>query len=703
MQPNARLHWWRGTLRRSRAVVALFALVGLVGLVAACGSAASGSTAGTSSTAAAGSGGGPVTIVDHWKRTVEVPRAPQRVVVMEWEGLITKSMRIFGVESTLVGVDTATKKMGFRAKLVPSIDKATDIGSAWSGVNYEQLAGLKPDVVFLEAWVASQENRAMHQQVIDKIEALGIPVIVLVSPSNYDRPNISTAWEHITITGQVFGKQAEAKRLVDRLERGLDVVRTRTEDIPEADRTPVAYFATINNVMGTKSIQSYLLTDVVHAKNVAGAGTFVTISEEQLLALDPDAMVLAGHEGYLDPSLVYAGRHAGLNWANLAQLRAVKGKRLTALGYDEWRATVETPIALLKIAQLAYPEKFADIDVATEEVAFYREVYGLDEAGAKVAIEAQKYVRGARGLRDDLRRPRPHDQHDQHGRGADRHHHLDPRCALPRLPPADQGGPDRGFVMLQIDRLSFGYPGRQVLDEVSFTVRSGELRALFGPNGTGKSTLFRCILGLLRHRGTVMLDRVDLRTLPPTAVAKRIAYVPQQHTTPFPFTVFDMVLMGRTPHLGGVFGPRRADLEVCERVLDAVGLTTDSHRPYPTLSGGQRQLVLIARALAQESDLLLLDEPTASLDFGNQGLVWSRIRALATAGSGILVCTHDPNQVLRYCDQVLALGREGRVVADGVPVETVTTELVSALYPEIDRYEPGRATGLTTGDSRTPR
>lgn len=654
MQPNARLHWWRGTLRRSRAVVALFALVGLVGLVAACGSAASGSTAGTSSTAAAGSGGGPVTIVDHWKRTVEVPRAPQRVVVMEWEGLITKSMRIFGVESTLVGVDTATKKMGFRAKLVPSIDKATDIGSAWSGVNYEQLAGLKPDVVFLEAWVASQENRAMHQQVIDKIEALGIPVIVLVSPSNYDRPNISTAWEHITITGQVFGKQAEAKRLVDRLERGLDVVRTRTEDIPEADRTPVAYFATINNVMGTKSIQSYLLTDVVHAKNVAGAGTFVTISEEQLLALDPDAMVLAGHEGYLDPSLVYAGRHAGLNWANLAQLRAVKGKRLTALGYDEWRATVETPIALLKIAQLAYPEKFADIDVATEEVAFYREVYGLDEAGAKVAIEAQKYVRGARGLRDDLRRPRPH---DQHGRGADRHHHLDPRCALPRLPPADQGGPDRGFVMLQIDRLSFAYPGH----------------------------------------------RVDLRTLPPTAVAKRIAYVPQQHTTPFPFTVFDMVLMGRTPHLGGVFGPRRADLEVCERVLDAVGLTTDSHRPYPTLSGGQRQLVLIARALAQESDLLLLDEPTASLDFGNQGLVWSRIRALATAGSGILVCTHDPNQVLRYCDQVLALGREGRVVADGVPVETVTTELVSALYPEIDRYEPGRATGLTTGDSRTPR
>ncbi|HMR67291.1 MAG TPA: ABC transporter substrate-binding protein [Anaerolineae bacterium] len=358
-------------------------------LLAACGGSGSAAPA---SEPAASSPSGTAKITDHWQRTIEVPRNPQRVVVMEWEGLVTKSMKIFGVESALVGVDTATKKMGFREKLIPSIATAIDIGSAWSGVNYEQLAGLDPDVVFLEAWVASDENRAMHQEVIDKIESLGIPVIVLISPSNFDQPNISTAWEHITIAGEVFGKQEEAARLVARLEQGLDIVRERTKDIPDTQRTPMVFFSTVNYVMGSKSIQAYLLTEVVGAKNIAGPGTFVTISEEQLLALNPEAMVIAGHEGYLDPALVYAGKHAGLNWANLAEMQAIKAKRLTSLGYDEWRATVETPIALLKIAKLAYPDRFADIDLEAEEIAFYREVYGFDEAQAKAALEAQKYI-----------------------------------------------------------------------------------------------------------------------------------------------------------------------------------------------------------------------------------------------------------------------------------------------------------------------
>lgn len=331
-------------------------------------------------------------VTDHWDRTVDVPVNPRRVVVLEWEGLITKSMRIFGVDDTLVGVDSATKKMGYRGKLVPSIEQATDLGSPWSGVNYEQLAKLRPDVVFLEAWVASTENRIMHQEVIKKIESLGLPVVVLISPSNFDKPDIKTAWQHITIAGQVFGKEKEAEELIKRLDTGLSRVTERTKDIPAKDRTPVAYFATINNVMGTKSIQSYLLTEVVGARNVAGGGTFITISEEKLLALDPDAMVVAGHEGYLDPQLIHSGRHAGLNWANLAEMRAIKTKRLAPLGYDEWRATIETPIAVLKMAKLAYPDRFADVDVAAEEIAFYREVYGFDEAAAREAIEAQKYV-----------------------------------------------------------------------------------------------------------------------------------------------------------------------------------------------------------------------------------------------------------------------------------------------------------------------
>ncbi|WP_344167756.1 ABC transporter substrate-binding protein [Pilimelia columellifera] len=333
-----------------------------------------------------------ISIKDHWERTVQVPVNPDRVVVLEWEGLITKSMRIFGVDGALVGVDSATKKMGYRGKLVPSIEKATELGSPWSGVNYEQLAKLRPDVVFLEAWVASEENRKMHQEVITKIESLGLPVVVLLSPSNFDQPDIKTAWQHITITGEVFGKQKEAEALVKRLDTGLARVTDRTKDIPAAERTPVAYFATTNNVMGAKSIQSYLLTEIVGARNVAGGGTFITLSEEKLLALDPDAMIVAGHEGYLDLNLIYGGKHAGLNWANLAEMRAIKTKRLVALGYDEWRATIETPIALLKMAKLAYPDRFADVDVAAEEVTFYRDVYGLDDAGARAAIEAQKHV-----------------------------------------------------------------------------------------------------------------------------------------------------------------------------------------------------------------------------------------------------------------------------------------------------------------------
>lgn len=199
-------------------------------------------------------------------------------------------------------------------------------------------------------------------------------------------------WEHITIVGDLFDKRDEADQLVARLEQGLNLVRERTQDIPEAEQTPMLFFSTANYIMGSKSIQSHFLTDIVRARNIAGTGTFVTISEEQLLALNPDAMVIAGHDGYLDLSLIYAGRHVGLNWANVGEMRAIKEQQLVALGYDEWRATIETPIALLKIAKLAYPDRFADIDIEAEEVAFYREVYGLDEAQARAAIAAQKFA-----------------------------------------------------------------------------------------------------------------------------------------------------------------------------------------------------------------------------------------------------------------------------------------------------------------------
>jgi len=238
-------------------------------------------------------------------------------------------------------------------------------------------------------------------------------------------------------------------------------------------------------------------------------------------------------------------------------------------------------------------------------------------------------------------------------------------------------------VTLEVRGLSFAYGKHRVLDRIDLALRSGELCALFGPNGTGKSTLYRCILGHLRHGGTVTLDGENLARLRPAEVARRVSYVPQQHTNPFPFTVLDMVLMGRTPHLGGVFGPRRQDIQACERVLAQVGMAAERDRLYHTLSGGQRQLVLIARALAQDCHVLLLDEPTASLDFGNQMFVWRTVRDLARQDRAVLVCTHEPNHVLWFCDRVLVLGRDGHPLADGTPAEVITGGLVSALYPAV--------------------
>lgn len=331
-------------------------------------------------------------VEDHWGREVVLPEKVERAVVMEWEGLVAKSMFLFGIDEAIVGVDTATKKQPFRNHLVPAIANATDIGSAWSGINYESLAALDPDVVFLEAWVASEENRELHATEIGKIEAMGIPVIVFLSPSNFDQPNIATAWEHIEMVGKVFGYEDEAARLVEEMESRVKLIRDRTSTIPEDQKADVVLFATIDNVMGPKSIQSYFLTEIVNANNLVESGTFVTISDEQMLKLNPDTLIVLGHDGYLDPARIYGGEKVGLNWANLAQMDAIANRRLVSLGYDEWRATIETPIGLLKMAKTIYPDRFTDIDLREEELRLYRDVYGMSDDEAVAALEAQEYT-----------------------------------------------------------------------------------------------------------------------------------------------------------------------------------------------------------------------------------------------------------------------------------------------------------------------
>jgi iron complex transport system ATP-binding protein len=234
--------------------------------------------------------------------------------------------------------------------------------------------------------------------------------------------------------------------------------------------------------------------------------------------------------------------------------------------------------------------------------------------------------------------------------------------------------------MLGVDKLAFGFPGRTVGRDVSFSLAAGEAMCVLGPNGGGKTTLFRTILGLLEsHAGSVRLNGDDIAALPRAEIARRIGYVPQGHSAYFAFTVRDFVLMGRTAHLGVFAVPGRKDRELVERVLESLGIVQLADRPVTEISGGERQLALVARALAQEPRLLVLDEPTASLDFGNQVRVLQKISALAATGISILFSSHDPDHAFLTSDRVMLLA-SGRTLEIGPPAEVIRPDSLKRLY-----------------------
>lgn len=235
-------------------------------------------------------------------------------------------------------------------------------------------------------------------------------------------------------------------------------------------------------------------------------------------------------------------------------------------------------------------------------------------------------------------------------------------------------------MKLVLDRLDFGYSGKPVGQDVSLSVEAGEILCLLGPNGGGKTTLFKTLLGLLPiQAGSVTLDGVELRHRPRRELARLMAYVPQAHTAYFPYSVLDIVLMGRTAHLGLFATPSAQDMAVAAAVLATLQIADLRDAVYTQISGGQRQLVMIARALAQEPRFLVLDEPTASLDFGNQVLVLSQIRDLARQGIGIILSTHDPDHVFACADRVALLHR-GALLAAGRPQEVMTPTNLRRLY-----------------------
>lgn len=235
-------------------------------------------------------------------------------------------------------------------------------------------------------------------------------------------------------------------------------------------------------------------------------------------------------------------------------------------------------------------------------------------------------------------------------------------------------------MQIELKNVSFSYGVVPTLHDVSFSVRQGELVAVLGPNGAGKSTLFRCILRLLKpSAGTVRLCGEDTAAIDRRRLAKLAAYIPQSSTPVFNYTVEDAVLMGTTGALSALQAPSRTERERCARALEQLGISDLAQRGIAQLSGGERQLALVARALVQDARVLIMDEPTANLDYGNQRRVMQQVRALADGGYTILLSTHNPEHALHYATQVLAL-QNGRVIADGATADTLTPELLARLY-----------------------
>ena len=236
-------------------------------------------------------------------------------------------------------------------------------------------------------------------------------------------------------------------------------------------------------------------------------------------------------------------------------------------------------------------------------------------------------------------------------------------------------------MLLQAHHLSFAYvPEQTVLHDISLKLDSGETLYILGRNGGGKTTLLSCLAGLLNpDTGQVELADKLLEDYSPTERARMIGLIPQMHIPAFSYSVREMVMMGRAPHLGWLGSPSSVDHRIVEESLEQVGLYELRDRPYTEISGGERQLVLIARGLAQKCRVLLMDEPTAHLDLSNQHRILEIVNQLSQQGLSFIISTHAPNDALTYADHVLLLNG-GWVTDYGSPEETLTEPLLSTVY-----------------------
>ena len=233
--------------------------------------------------------------------------------------------------------------------------------------------------------------------------------------------------------------------------------------------------------------------------------------------------------------------------------------------------------------------------------------------------------------------------------------------------------------MLQIDDLSFNYGSASILAGIKAGVRRGRILSVVGPNGTGKTTLIKSIVRIVKPSGgTVLIDGIDTRRMSRRELARRVAYVPQNAPAGFPMKVFDTVLMGRRPHVS--WRPSDKDLRLTVEIIQEMNLGDMAMRCMDRLSGGQAQKVLLARALAQEPDYLLLDEPTSSLDLYHQLEVMEIVTALVRSREmGAVIAMHDLNLAARFSDMIMMI-KDGKVFDMGPPAELIRPENIRAVY-----------------------
>jgi len=237
-------------------------------------------------------------------------------------------------------------------------------------------------------------------------------------------------------------------------------------------------------------------------------------------------------------------------------------------------------------------------------------------------------------------------------------------------------------MRLEVQDVSCGYTtGKPIVSGISFQMEAGDTLCLLGPNGVGKTTFFKTLLGLLKlQSGKILLNGADINKWSRRTFAKKVGYVPQLHTPPFPFKVFDVVVMGRTAHVGAFSSPAAKDRTIAKEALEMLSIGHLQDRVYTELSGGERQLVMIARALAQQPEILIMDEPTSNLDFGNQIKVLCQIKRLTKERNiGVIMTTHFPDHAFLCASKVAVMGRNN-IFITGAPAEVITEEMLKQTY-----------------------